>query len=242
MHIPDGYLSPATSIPLIGAMIPIWAVAMNKLKKALKIRQVPLLSIGAAFSFTIMMFNVPVLGGSSVHAVGAVLLAILLGPWAACIGVSIALFIQAFLFNDGGIWAIGANCFNMAFVMPFTGYYIYKLIDSKSTSPKRRMIAAFFAGFIGLNAAALLTSVEFGIQPLLFINSDGTPAYCPFPLWVSVPAMMVGHLLIAGPIEGIVTMLALSFVSKMSPELLQNKRVLLDKSRIKQGGDANEKK
>ena len=83
MHIPDGYLSPQTAIPFIGLMVPIWGVAVNKVKKTLKKREVPVLAIGAAFSFTIMMFNLPVPGGSSAHAVGAVLLAVLLGPWAA---------------------------------------------------------------------------------------------------------------------------------------------------------------
>ena len=109
-------------------MIPIWTVAAVKVKKTLKTKQVPLMALGAAFSFVIMMFNIPVIGGSTGHAVGATLIAILLGPWAACISVSIALVIQALLFGDGGITAIGANVFNMAVVMPFVGYYLYRLI------------------------------------------------------------------------------------------------------------------
>jgi len=71
-----------------------------------------------------MMFNVPIPGGTTGHAVGGVLAAILLGPWGACIVITVALVIQALLFGDGGITAIGANCFNMAFVLPFAGYYI----------------------------------------------------------------------------------------------------------------------
>ena len=128
MHIPDGYLGPQTYAVLDVAMIPIWAVAAVKVKKTLKTKQVPLMALGAAFSFVIMMFNMPVIGGSTGHAVGATLIAILLGPWAACISVSIALVIQALVFGDGGITAIGANVFNMAVVMPFVGYYLYRLI------------------------------------------------------------------------------------------------------------------
>ena len=79
-----------------------------------------------------MMFNVPIPGGTTGHAVGGVLLAILCGPWAACLAVSVALALQAFLFGDGGLTAFGANCFNMAFVMPFTGYYIYRALSLKS--------------------------------------------------------------------------------------------------------------
>ena len=90
MHIPDGYLGPQTCLPLFGVMAGFWSVALNKVKRTLRLKQAPLLAFGAAFSFVIMMFNVPVPGGSSGHAVGAVLVAVLLGPWAACVAVSLA--------------------------------------------------------------------------------------------------------------------------------------------------------
>lgn len=221
MHIPDGYLSLQTSLPALGAMVPIWSVAVNKVKKVLNMRQIPLLSLCAAFSFVIMMFNVP-LGASSVHAVGAVFVAVLLGPWAACIAVSIALIIQAFIFGDGGILAIGANCFNMAFAMPFVGYSIYRLIAGKAEILSKRSLAGIFAGsYLGLNAAALLTAIEFGIQPLLFKAANGTPLYGFYPLSVSVPAIMFEHLVIAGFIEAIVTVSAIAYIAKFSPQLLK---------------------
>ncbi len=91
MHIPDGYLGPATCGFFYVAMLPIWTAASRIVKKTLKAKQVPLLAIGAAFSFVIMMFNVPIPGGSTGHAVGGVLVAILLGPWAACIAITVAL-------------------------------------------------------------------------------------------------------------------------------------------------------
>ena len=222
MHIPDGYLSLQTTLPAMGAMLPIWAVALNKLKKVLNYRQVPLLSLCAAFSFVIMMLNVP-LGVSSVHAVGAVFIAVLMGPWAACIAVSIALIIQAVVFGDGGILAIGANCFNIAFAMPFTGYYIFKAVKGNSEINSKRGMAGVFAGsYVGLNVAALLTAVQFGIQPLLFKTAEGLPEFGFYPLSVAVPVMMFEHLLVAGPIEGIITVAAIAYLSKFSPELLQN--------------------
>jgi len=101
MHIPDGYLGPATSGVFYAVMAPLWVAASRIVKKTLKARQVPLLAIGAAFSFVIMMFNVPIPGGSTGHAVGGVLVAILLGPWAAMIAITVALVIQALLFGDG---------------------------------------------------------------------------------------------------------------------------------------------
>ncbi len=180
MHIPDGYLSPQTYIPLYGVTIPILTVAARKVKQTLRSRHVPLLALGAAFSFVIMMFNIPVPGGTSGHAVGAVIVAILLGPWAACVAVSIAVIIQAFLFGDGGLTAIGANCFNMAVVMPFVGYYSYRMIAGNAplTSP-RRCIAGAVGGYLALNAAALYTAIMFGIQPLLATGADGHPLYAP---------------------------------------------------------------
>jgi len=221
MHIPDGYLSPQTAIPFIVLMVPVLGVAVKKVQSTLKKREVPVLAIGAAFCFTIMMFNLPIPGGSSAHAVGAVLLAILLGPWAATIGVSVALIIQALIFGDGGVLAIGANCFNMAVVMPWIGYWIYKLIkgdaDKLST---RAIVAAFIAGYLGLNAAALITSIEFGSQYSLFQSANGTPLYFPYPLKVAVTAMMSEHLLLAGPVESIITVLGVWFVGKNYPELL----------------------
>ena len=132
MHIPDGYLGPATCGFFYAVMLPIWTVASKIVKKTLKAKQVPMLAIGAAFSFVIMMFNVPIPGGTTGHAVGGVLVAILLGPWAACIAITVALVIQALLFGDGGITAIGANCFNMAFILPFVSFYLYKAISSYS--------------------------------------------------------------------------------------------------------------
>src|SRR5689334_555185 len=116
MHIPDGYLGPETYGSLWAVMTPIWAAASQRLKNTLKARQVPWLAMGAAFTFVLMMFNIPVPGGTTGHAVGSTLVAILLGPSAAVLAVSMAIVVQALLFGDGGITAIGANCFNMAFV------------------------------------------------------------------------------------------------------------------------------
>lgn len=222
MHIPDGYLGPATCGFFYVVMFPIWAAASRIVKKTLKARQVPMLAIGAAFSFVIMMFNLPIPGGSTGHAVGGVLVAILLGPWAACIAITVALVIQALLFGDGGITAIGANCFNMAFVMPFAGYYLYKVISYNALlNSRRRVIAAGVAGYFALNLAALFTGVEFGLQPLFYHTSSGQALYCPYGLNVAVPAMVVEHLLFFGWVEALVTALVVKYLQKHSPELLQ---------------------
>ncbi len=206
MHIPDGYLSPATCVVGAIVMVPIWTAASSIVKRTLKARQVPFLAIGAAFSFVIMMFNVPIPGGSTGHAVGGVLIAILLGPWAACIAITVALVIQALLFGDGGITAIGVNCFNMAFLIPFVGYYTYKLISAGSPiESNRRILAAGVGGYVGICFAAFMAGVELGLQPLLFHTASGQALYCPYGINVAVPAMAGEHMLLFGWVEVIVT-------------------------------------
>src|SRR5665648_441640 len=182
MHIPDGYLGPQTYAVLDVVMIPIWIIAARKVKRTLKAKQIPLMALGAAFSFVIMMFNVPVIGGSTGHAVGATLIAIILGPWAAVIAISIALVIQAGLFGDGGITAIGANCFNMAVVAPFVGYYLFRLVAGDSPSASRRVVASGVAAYVALVAAAIVAGVEFGIQPYLAHTAGGQALYAPYTL------------------------------------------------------------
>ncbi len=222
MHIPDGYLGPATCGFFYVVMLPIWTTASRIVKKILKAKQVPMLAIGAAFSFVIMMFNVPIPGGSTGHATGAVLVAILLGPWAACIAITVALVVQALLYGDGGITAIGANCFNMAFVLPFVGYYVYKVISySASINSNRRVFAAAVAGYIGINVAAFLAGVEFGLQPLLHHTASGQALYSPYGLNAAIPAMAGEHLLIFGWVEAVVTALVVKYLQKQSPELLR---------------------
>ncbi len=126
MHIPDGYLSPITSLVMLLLVLPFWAIGIRKIRQSMNARSVPLIALMAAFSFVIMMFNVPLPGGTTGHAVGAALAAILLGPEVATVAVTIALIIQAVFFGDGGILAIGANSFNMAVVIPYLSYAIYR--------------------------------------------------------------------------------------------------------------------
>ena len=196
MHIPDGYLSPITSLIMLLLVFPFWAIGVRKVRETMNARSVPLIALLAAFSFVIMMFNVPLPGGTSGHAVGATLAAIVLGPEIATIAVSIALIIQAFFFGDGGVLAIGANCFNMAVVIPYVSYYIYRTFAKDTPlNSSRRVIGAAIGGWVGVTVGAFLAGVEFGIQPLLFKAADGSPLYAPYPLSVAIPAMVIPHTL-----------------------------------------------
>ena len=223
MHIPENYLSPSTCAVMGTAMLPVWYKATANIKKNVRPEKMTMLGVGAAYSFVAMMFNIPIAGGSSGHAIGGTLLAVLLGPDAACIAVSVALLIQAVLFGDGGILAFGANCFNMAFLLQFAGYYLYRLFTGKTASQTRKLVSAFISSYIAINLAALCAAIEFGIQPLLFHDASGNALYCPYDLSVSVPAMLSEHLLLFGIVEGIFTAGVLAYLFKTQPQLIQEK-------------------
>lgn len=220
MHIPDNYLSPVTCAVMGAAMVPVWAVAVKKVREEVTREKMPMLGVGAAFSFLVMMLNVPLPGGTTGHAVGGTLLAMLLGPWSACIAVTIALLVQALLFGDGGILAFGANCFNMAFVLPFSGWFVYRLVKERFKSAGGEYAGAAVGSWFGINVAALFAAVEFGLQPLLFRNAAGVPLYCPYPLSVSIPAMMLPHMLVAGVVEAAFTAAVYAFIKKASPGMI----------------------
>ncbi|MDW8060525.1 MAG: cobalt transporter CbiM [Thermomicrobium sp.] len=219
MHIPDGYISPATALAYWGGVLPFWYVATRRLRARLAGRTVPALALFSAFVFAVMMFNVPVPGGTTAHAVGSVLAAIVLGPWAAVIAASVALIVQALFFGDGGILAIGANCFILGVAMPLVGYGVYRLVAGRSAlESRRRLLAAALAGYVGINVAALLVGLTLGIQPLLW-SEGGRALYSPYGLGVAVPAMLLPHLTVAGAAEAIVTAAGLALVRRWSPEL-----------------------
>lgn len=221
MHIPDGYLGPYTYLALWAIMLPIWAYAGKKMSTELKSRQVPLLALAAAFSFVIMMFNIPMPGGSTGHAVGGAIVGIVLGPWAAVIAISVALALQALMFGDGGITTIAANCFNMAVIMPFTAYYIYRIIGGgTSIDSSRRVMASAIAGYISITLAAASTGFMFGIQPLLHTGADGMPLYMPYSLNISLTAMVMEHLLFFGFLEALVTGLIFTYIQKTDTSIL----------------------
>ncbi len=210
MHIPDNYLSPQTDAVMAVAMVPVWVHCIKKVRATLDREHMAFLGICAAFSFLLMMFNVPLPGGTTGHAVGGALIALLLGPEAAAIAVSVALALQALLFGDGGVLSFGANCFNMAFVLPFVAAIVFRALNSRLHDKSW-----------GTSVSAIVSGwVEFGIQPMLFTNASGAPLYCPFPLSVAIPAMLIPHMLVAGVVEGVATAAIYGFIKKTAPSII----------------------
>lgn len=222
MHIPDGYLSPQTCAVGFVAAAPAWIVAGRRVRRTVKSRQVPTLAVLAAVCFLVMMFNIPVPDGTTAHAVGGVLVAVLLGPWAAVIAVSVALAFQALLFGDGGVLAFGVNVTNMAVIAPFVGYGVYRLVAGRAelTGP-RRALAAAVGGYAGINAAALATAIELGIQPDLFHTASGAPLYSPYHVAQTIPAMALAHLTVAGLAEAILSGAVVAYLQRANLPLMK---------------------
>jgi cobalt/nickel transport system permease protein len=223
MHIPDGYLSPSTCAVLYGGAGVSWYASLRRVKRTLNARMVPLIAVFAAFSFLVMMFNLPLPGGTTGHALGVTIAAIVLGPSGAIMALSIAIAIQALFFGDGGITALGANCFNMAIAGSLVAYFTYRLIAARAPlSSRRRVFAAGISGYLAVNVSALLAAIEFGIQPIFFHTANGVPLYAPYSLRVAVPAMMIGHLAVAGVAEALISAGLVAYLQAADPALLRN--------------------
>ena len=235
MHIPDGYLSPIIAGGLGIITVPTVIVATRRVRKVLNHRTVPLLAIFAALSFTIMLFNVPVPGGTSTHAVGGTLIAILLGPEAAIVSISAVLVMQALFFGDGGVTAIFANALNLAIILPVVGYFSYRLIAGRSPILSlRRVWAAGIGSYIGIMAASLAVGIELGIEPIFF-SQNGHALYFPYPLSTSVPAMLLATGVSGGIIEAFVTALGLAYIQKSFPQYLTSLRPVVSGSDVPAG-------
>lgn len=234
MHIPDGYLSPSTCAVLTATALPFWIIALRRVKQLLHTRLVPLLSVFAAFSFVIMMFNLPLPGGTTGHAVGIGVATVVLGPWASMIAISVALLIQAVFFGDGGLTSFGANCFNMAIIGSLVAYAVYRLLAGRAAlASPRRVWAAALAGYVAINVAALCAAIEFGIQPELFKDATGAPLYAPYPLHIAIPAMMIGHFTFAGFAEAIISGGIVAYLQRADLSLLK-----LTAPNAREAGDA----
>jgi cobalt/nickel transport system permease protein len=199
MHIPDGFLSTLVSVVFWGLSAIAVAYALRRVGKDLGERQVPLMGVLAAAIFAGQMLNFSVTGGTSGHLLGAALATILLGPWAAVIVLTSVVSIQALIFQDGGLLALGANIFNMAVVGVTVSYFVY-------TSIQKLARGKAWGVFVGGAAAAWLSIVVASLAAALQLALSGTS-----PANISVPAMGGIHMII-GIGEGLITVGALAFL------------------------------
>ena len=207
MHIPDGFLSTGTSVATWAASAGSVGYAVRRVDRELGERQVPLMGVTAAFIFAAQMMNFAVAGGTSGHLVGGALAAILLGPWAGMLVLTSVLAVQALLFQDGGLLALGANVFNMAVVSVLVGWVVYtglkRILGDRTWTT---MVSGFAAAWLSVFIASLVAAAELAIS--------GTA-----PWGVVLPAMGLVHLFI-GIGEGLITVGVLAFLRAARPDLL----------------------
>ena len=207
MHIPDGFLDAKTAVISAGMAVAGIGVALRAVRRASAARRVPLIGLAAAFVFAAQMLNFPVAGGTSGHLIGAVLVAVLLGPSAAVLAMTAVLVVQCFMFADGGVTALGANVFNMAIVAPGVGYAIYALVRrAAGDSLRSRLLATAFAAWCSTVVAAIVCAGQLALA--------GTVVWK-----VAFPAMAGIHMLIAIG-EAVITTLVVAAVARARPELL----------------------
>jgi cobalt/nickel transport system permease protein len=207
MHIPDGFLSAPVAILLWVISIIIVGYALKRVNKDLGERQVPLMGVLAAAIFAGQMLNFAVAGGTSGHLLGATIAAILLGPWAAILVITTVVGVQALIFQDGGLLALGANIFNMAVIGVAVAYMTYQTVQKVAG---RRKWGIFVGGFL----AAWLSIVIASLAAALELAVSGTS-----PANIAVPAMASIHALI-GIGEGLITVGALAIIYAARPDLL----------------------
>ena len=206
MHIPDGFLD-AKTLALTGVLsVGGLAVAARQVNRTLPRSKIPLMGLGAAFVFAAQMLNFPVAGGTSGHLLGGVLAGVLLGPGAAAIVIACVLTVQALLFSDGGVLALGANIFNMSFIGAVAGYAIYRSTRKLLPGLRGRITAVFFAAWLSTVLAAFTCAGELALSGTL-------------PPGVVFPAMVMAHALI-GIGEGLITSLVILAIARTRPDLL----------------------
>lgn len=213
MHMADALISPAVGGTMWAVSAGLIGYCSRKVKEDLDERKVPLMGVMGAFIFAAQMINFTIPAtGSSGHLGGGLILAILLGPYAAFLVISSVLVVQALFFADGGLLALGCNIFNLGFIPAFIAYpLIYKKIVKESASPGRILTGSLLAAIIGLQLGSfgvVLETLLSGITSL------------PFSTFVML--MQPIHLGI-GIVEGLVTAAVVSFVWKANPEILDLK-------------------
>ena len=210
MHIPDGFLSVLVSVVFWALSILAIGYSLRRLGKEMDERQVPMMGVLAAAIFAGQMLNFAVAGGTSGHLLGATLATVLLGPWAAVLVMTCVVGIQALVFQDGGLLAMGANIFNMGVIGVFVAYTVYQTVQKLA---RGKSWGIFVGGF----AAAWLSIVIAALAAALQLALSGTS-----PANIAVPAMAGIHAII-GIGEGLITLGALAFIAATRPDLVKKR-------------------
>ena len=215
MHVPDGFIDAPVSLAAGVVAAAGIAHCIKKGSQSLDDKQVPMAGMVAAFIFAVQMLNFPVVSGTSGHLLGGCLAAILVGPYLGALAVSVVLLVQALLFADGGLSALGGNIILMAIVPAFVGYALFRI--ARQVLPKQSsgvIVASGVAAF----ASVVVASAVFGVFYLL--GGEGSASAG------TVMAAMVGVHTLIGIGEGIITALTVGAVLAVRPDLVYGARDL----------------
>lgn len=220
MHIPDGFIDTPVSIAAIAVSATAVGVALKQTKGQFEEAVAPMAGLAAVFIFAAQMVNFPVAAGTSGHLIGGALAAILIGPYAAILAMTVVVALQAIIFADGGITALGLNLLNMSVISVIAGWFVFRLV--LKTLPKRNgvVIAAFAGGFVNVLAAASGFVLQFALGGVGLVELSQVAT-----------AMISIHTLI-GIGEGAITALVVSAVLSTRPDLVWGARDLLPKTEL----------
>ncbi len=208
MHIPDGFLS--TPVAAVGCAVAAGGIAyaVKATNRKMGEKQVPLMGVLAAFIFAAQLLNFPIAGGTSGHFLGAALAAILLGPGVGLLIMTCVLIVQCLIFQDGGLFALGVNIFNMGIIGCLVGYYIYRgCVWVLGDSRRGKLIGGGLAAWFSIVLASVACALELGVSGIV-------------PLNVALPALGGVHVLI-GIGEGLITAAVLSLILSIRADLME---------------------
>lgn len=203
MHVPDGFLSPALTLPALAAAAPLWALAARRHLGRDAAEALPVVGALTAVAFVVQTIAIPVPGGTSTHLTGVTLLALLVHPLAAFLCQSLVLLLQAVFLGAGGVTVLGVNALAMGLLGPAAAWLVHRLLRRAS-----ERAAAFAAAYVAVQVSALAVALVLGLQHRL------DPAFFPVPFAVSAGAMLVPSLAVAGPVEGLYTVFALGLLRR----------------------------
>jgi len=209
VHIPDGFINAPTSLAAGAVAAGGVGVSLRRAAQTLQEKQAPLAGLVAAYIFAVQMLNFPVAAGTSGHLLGGALAAILVGPWAGALCVFVVLLVQALLFADGGLSALGLNIINMALVTAWGGYAIFLLL--RRALPATKTAVTVSAG-VAAGISVVLASVAFVVEYAIGGNGGASVG--------TVFAAMVGVHTLIGVGEGIITALTVGVVLGVRPDLV----------------------
>jgi len=208
MHIPDGFLSPQTYLPAYGVAAAAWYWAARGLRQSLDEQTVPKLAAMTALAYGLGLIMVPIPGGTSGHALGVAMLALLFGPRLAFLSYSLVLLLQSLLFGAGGITALPVNALAMGLLGAWSAVGAYRVLHNVSDA-----LAVAAAAWLSVMVSGLAVALVLGAQPLVAHGPDGTPLFFPFGFSIVLPAVLLPHALI-GVGEALLTLFVWRFARK----------------------------